>query len=118
MPLARHRNVVPLGELIGGYVLRINGLKLQPPFKSVQIILAYKISRHRDRPQSSSASRRAAGASGFLYLEPVARPAARIPRAASLAHDAFAAKLAGVFEHDRAGIVVGTIEDERERLER
>jgi len=53
-----------------------------------RIILTDKISRHRDRPQSSSASRRTAGASGFLYLEPVARPAARIARAAPLAHDA------------------------------
>ena len=53
-----------------------------------RIILTDKISRHRDRPQSSSASRRTAGASGFLYLEPAARPAARIARAAPLAHDA------------------------------
>jgi hypothetical protein len=36
-----------------------------------------------------------------LHLEPVARPTARVARAAPFADAAFAAKLARVLEHDR-----------------
>jgi len=44
------------------------------------------------------------------------RSAARIPGAAPFADNPFAAELARVIEDNRARIVVGTVEDERERL--
>src|SRR5262249_33947513 len=44
-------------------------------------------------PQSSSAFRFTAGASGFLELEPMARPAGNVWRAEPLQHDDFAASL-------------------------
>src|SRR6516165_9841796 len=51
-----------------------------------------------------------------FHLEPVARPAACIARAAPLADNALAPELARVLEYDRAGVIVDPVEHERERM--
>jgi hypothetical protein len=51
-----------------------------------------------------------------FHLEPVARPAACIARAAPLADNSLATELAGVLENDRTRMLEDAVENEGERL--
>jgi hypothetical protein len=63
------------------------------------------------RPQSSSASRVTAGFR-IPDLHPMGRTTGTVGRAEPFRHDAFAAELASVLEHDIAVVVVMLIEDD------
>jgi hypothetical protein len=71
--------------------------------RRLRISRLFPLRRRTDQPfQSSSSSRRTAGASGFLVLEPVRRSPGLVWRPESFRHDALAAEHTGVLVDDRA----------------